>query len=148
MGEKFERQPSSGESWNDAYEKRKGNIFQEFNPRLTDLNNRIITYLLEHGVDNSNELKNLEKEGDDLENQFDARVGQEDVSFRQQFDNQYRGLELGFDDFEQDRGFKQHDQHMKEVRRIMKQKPTIETLQQKAEELKKKLNRGNAFKKK
>lgn len=134
---KLEQQLFSNEAWDDEYEKRRANLFKEFNPKLNDLNNRIIAYLLEHGIDNDEELKDIEKEGEALENQFDQRVEQEDKDFRQQFGNQYRGLELGFDDFKQDRHFKEHDRHMKDVRQIMKQKPTTGDLRRKIEELKK-----------
>jgi hypothetical protein len=135
MRENSEPRSSSGESWNEAHDKRWTKLFQEFDPKLTDLNNRIISYLLEHGVDNSERLKDLEKEGDDLRDQFDDRVRQEDKSFRQEFDNQYRGMEMTFDDFLTDRGFKGHDERMIQVRRVMDLKPTINDLRNKIEEL-------------
>jgi hypothetical protein len=135
MREKLDQQPYYGESWNDAYEKRRSSMFQEFDAILSDLNSRIIACLVEYGVNDNEKLNNLEKEGDDLEDQFDLRGEQEGATLLQQFGSQYRGLEFGFDDFERDRGFRRHDQHIKEVRRVMKQGPTINDLRSRIEEL-------------
>ena len=146
MTERFNPESSTSEyerkrsEYSDLEKKTKQEIFREFDPRLTELNGRIIAYLSEHGADDVEELRRFDKEGKKMSGQFFSKV--EDAG--KNFDQKFKGLglrefELSWLDltwYRNDQREKRYSQDSKVIKGFLKQKPPISELRSMIEKAK------------
>lgn len=113
----------------EAEKKIKLEIFKEFDPKLTELNNRIVSYLSERGSDNIEELKKFNKEGKQLGRQFFDKVDTAGKDFNKKFEALgLREFELSWLDlvwYRNDQREKKHRQDAKAISDLIKTKPSI-----------------------
>ncbi|MBU6141856.1 hypothetical protein KGO95_01890 [Patescibacteria group bacterium] len=150
MKEKFSPEHSVSESENEKVhreyreteEKNKQEIIREFDPKLTDLYDRIIMHLSEHGSGNTEELKRFNKEGNKLSGQFFDKVEDVGKVFNKKF-KQYGFLEFEMDWttdlvwYRNDQREKRHRQDIKPIQDFIKRKPPISEIRAMIEKAKK-----------
>lgn len=123
---------SKRKEYSETEKKTKLEIFKEFDPKLTELNARIISRLSEHGSDNIEELKGFNKEGKRLGREFFDKAGIIGQDFNKKF------AELGLREFElswldlvwyrNDQREKRHRQETKAISELIKTKPSTAEL--------------------
>ncbi|MDP1690123.1 MAG: hypothetical protein Q8L52_02900 [bacterium] len=106
-------------------------LLKEFDRKLTELNDRIVSYLSEHGSDTSEELGRFNVEGRELERQFFHAVDIAGNDFNKQFKGLgLREFELSWLDliwYRNDQREKRHRHETKVISDIIKTKPpTVE----------------------